>query len=203
LEPAVNIWDERYATGEYYYGLEPNEWLAACAAQFRPGGRVLSLGEGEGRNAAWLAARGHSVLGVDGSAVAVEKARRLAAERGLPFQMEVADLSTFEPEQAAWDAVILIFVHLPPALRQLVHARAQAALVPGGVLVIEAFTPGQLAFTSGGPRDRDLLYAPDVLLADFSGIAWDTFEAALIDLHEGAHHEGRAAVVRGLGRRAA
>jgi SAM-dependent methyltransferase len=200
---AMTTWDQRYAVGEYWYGVAPNEWLVSCARHIMPRGRVLSLGEGEGRNAVWLAAQGFAVQGVDGSPVAVAKAERLAAERGVGIEMRAADLAAFEPAVSAYDAVVLVFLHLPPTIRRQVHARAEAALTPGGLVILEAFTPAQLSLTSGGPRERDLLYEADLLRADFPGIDWDTLEVTTSELHEGRGHEGPASVVRGLGRRRA
>jgi 2-polyprenyl-3-methyl-5-hydroxy-6-metoxy-1,4-benzoquinol methylase len=197
----MSMWDERYAAVDLAYGAEPNRWLAAQAGKIRPGGRVLSIGEGEGRNATWLAAQGFRVDAVDGSRVGLEKAQRLAAARGVTISTSVADLATFQPEDAAYDAVVAIFVHLPPAVRAFAHAAAQAALVPGGVLVLEAFTERQLALASGGPKQRELLYSADLLRADFPRIAWEVLEEAEVVLDEGPFHQGKAAVVRGLGRR--
>jgi hypothetical protein len=96
---------------------------------------------------------------------------------------------------------VLIFLHLPPPLRALVHARAQASLASGGLLILEAFTPRQLAFTSGGPRQLEALYEPEALRQDFPGIAWEVLREEETELDEGPLHRGKAAVVRGLGGR--
>jgi 2-polyprenyl-3-methyl-5-hydroxy-6-metoxy-1,4-benzoquinol methylase len=197
----MSMWDERYAAVDLAYGAEPNRWLAEQAGKIRPGGRVLSLGEGEGRNAVWLAARGFRVDAVDGSRVGLEKAQRLAAARGVTISTSVADLASFRPEEAAYDAVVAIWVHLPPPVRAVAHAAAQAALVRGGLLVVEAFTEKQLALSSGGPKQRDMLYGPDLLRGDFPRIAWEVLEEAEVVLDEGPFHQGKAAVVRGVGRR--
>jgi len=197
----ASIWDERFSGEGYVYGTAPNGWLEAWAGRLEPGSRVLSLGEGEGRNGVWLATQGHRVEAVDGSSVGLGKARRLATERGVAIQTTVADLATFVPASGAYDAVVLIFLHLPPPLRSLVHARAEAALAPGGVMVLEAFTPRQLAFTSGGPKQLELLYEPVALRLDLPGIAWEVLREEEIELDEGPLHRGKAAVVRGFGRR--
>jgi hypothetical protein len=105
------------------------------------------------------------------------------------------------PAPGGYDAVVLIFLHLPPPLRALVHARAESALAPGGVLVIEAFTLRQIAFTSGGPKQVEALYEPETLRQDFPGIAWEVLREEETELDEGPLHRGKAAVVRGLGRR--
>jgi SAM-dependent methyltransferase len=196
----VGFWDERYSVAEYVYGTAPNRWLEAEAHRIRRGGRVLSLGEGEGRNAVWLAEQGWQVVAVDASAVGLEKARRLAEARGVELTTVVADVATWRPAAASFDGVVLVYLHLPPAARPAVHAAAAAALRPGGVLVVEAFTPRQLAFSSGGPRQPEMLYEPEEIRAEFPGIAWEVLEEVEVELVEGTFHTGRAAVVRGVGR---
>lgn len=197
----MSFWDERYSGDDYAYGTEPNRWLVEHVERIAPGGRVLSLGEGEGRNAVWLAEHGFFVDAVDGSPVGLEKARRLAVLRGVRIDTVVEDLSRYQAAPSAYDALLLAFVHLPPALRVIVHAKGAVALKPGGVVILEAFTPRQLAFSSGGPKDPAALYEPDAIRADFPGVSWDILEEVETELDEGAHHRGRAAVLRGVGRR--
>jgi 2-polyprenyl-3-methyl-5-hydroxy-6-metoxy-1,4-benzoquinol methylase len=197
----MNPWDERFAKEGFTYGTEPSRWLVESAPHFRAGGSVLCLGEGEGRNGVWLARQGFTVEAVDGSSVGLAKARHLAATHGVLLRTTVADLEAHVPETGRHDAVVLVFLHLPPALRRLVHARAAAALAPGGLVVLEAFTPRQLAFTSGGPRQVDMLYEPATIRADFPGVDWEVLEEQEVDLDEGPLHQGRAALVRGRGRR--
>jgi SAM-dependent methyltransferase len=196
-------WNERFSGEGFVFGTEPNRWLVTQAARIVPGGRVLSLGEGEGRNAVWLAGRGLRVEAVDGSAVGLQKASRLAAERGVTIGTRVIDLAEFRPGPEPFDAVVLVFLHLPPGLREAVHRAAAASLRPNGVAIVEAFTPGQLAFTSGGPKQPDMLYTEGLLRGDFPGISWDVLEESRVDLDEGPGHQGPAAVVRGVGRRTA
>ena len=195
----MSFWDERYSRDEYVYGVAPNRWLASESRRIRPGGRVLSLGEGEGRNAVWLAERGFEVVAVDASAVGLEKARRLAASRGVTIQTHLEHLAGYRPEPASYDALVLVYLHLGPKHRAAVHAAGAAALKPGGVVIVEAFTPGQLAHRSGGPKQLDFLYDAATLRADLAGVSWDVLEELEIDLAEGPLHQGRAAVVRGVG----
>ncbi len=194
-------WDERYGAEEYVYGTEPSPWLMAQAPRIQPGGRVLSLGEGEGRNAVWLAQRGFSVLAVDGSSVGLAKARRLAATRGVEITTVVADLETWAPPVGGFDAVLLMYLHLPFTVRRHVHTMAWTSLRPGGIVILEAFTPRQLAYSSGGPKQVDMLYEPAVLRDDFPGVTWDVLEEIETDIDEGPLHRGRAALVRAVGER--
>lgn len=197
----MNPWDERFATDGFAYGTEPSRWLVQHAGRIPRTLPVLALGEGEGRNAVFLAGLGLDVEAVDGSPVGLAKASRLAASRGVALRTTVADLAGFVPPEGRFGAVILVFLHLPPALRASVHARAAAALAPGGVVILESFTPAQLAFSSGGPRQPDMLHDPATIRADFPGVAWEVLQEVEADLDEGPLHQGRAALLRGLGRK--
>jgi SAM-dependent methyltransferase len=197
----LNPWDERFAGEGFAYGTEPSRWLVEHAGRFPRGLPVLALGEGEGRNAVFLAGLGLDVEAVDGSPVGLAKAARLAASRGASLRTTVADLADFVPAPGVFGGVVLVFLHLPPLLRATVHARAAAALAPGGVVVLEAFTPRQLARSSGGPKQADMLYEPAILRADFPRVEWEVLEDREADLDEGPLHQGRAALLRGLGRK--
>lgn len=200
MNPA--FWDNRYATPEFVFGTEPNDFLRQCA-DLIPAGPVLCLGEGEGRNAVFLAGRGHAVTAVDQSATGLAKARRLAAERGFTLDTAVADLSDYPIQSGAWAAIVSIFLHLPPELRAQVLARAAAGLQPGGVLILEAYTPAQLAFGTGGPKDVELLPTLAGLRAELAGLDLVIARECERDVIEGAGHSGRAAVVQVLARRGA
>lgn len=190
------FWDSRYGEPGYAYGTEPNAFLRDQSNRLAPGSRVLVVGDGEGRNGVWLASRGHDVLSVDASAVGLAKARRLAAERGVPLQTEEADLSLWRWPVAAFDAVVSIFLHFRPDIRARMHAAMLAALKPGGLLILEAFTPDQLKYSSGGPRDREMLYTSDLLRQDMKAGEILQLEEMVTDLDEGKYHRGPAAVVR-------
>jgi len=197
-------WDRRYAGDAYAYGTEPNDFLREHGARI-PSGPVLSLGEGEGRNAIYLARLGHRVVAVDQSAVGLAKARRLAEARGVGdhFEAIVADLTAYDPEPGTFAGVVSIFLHLPAPLRTEVHARAKRALAPGGMILLEAYTPAQLAHGTGGPKDLALLYSLEELRTDFDGLDLEVAREIERDVVEGAHHVGRAAVVQILAKKPA
>ncbi len=199
---AGTIWDERFKGDEFVYGREPNLWLAAQTAHFPPAGQALALGDGEGRNGVWLAGRGFRVTAVDSSSVGLEKAQRLAresgcAERYLPVCSQVQDWSW---PVATFAVAALIYLHVPSVLRREMHGWVARSLAPGGLLVLEAFTPRQLAFRTGGPSDADLLYEPEELRRDFAGLEILQLEETELDLQEGRLHRGRSAVVRVVAR---
>lgn len=198
---AMNFWDQNFAAAGYKYGTQPNAFLVWQAQRIAPGSEVLVPGDGEGRNGVWLAQQGHRVTAMDGSAVGLQKAQALAAERGVTLTAVHGDLADWSPDPASFDAVVLTFVHLPRALRADAHRRLAAGLRPGGVLLLEAFHPQQLQHGSGGPKDAAMLYTAELLRADFDDaletlMAWE----GEITLEEGSGHQGRAHVTRFVGR---
>lgn len=198
----VASWNERYSTPEHFYGTAPNAFLAAQAHHI-PAGPVLCLAEGEGRNAVHLAALGHAVTAVDQSAVGLAKARRLAETRGVALATVVADLAAYSILPDAWSGIVSIFAHLPRALRRTVHAAAVRGLRPGGVFLLEAYTPAQLAFATGGPKDPALLMRLPDLRGELTGLELLVAQEIEHEVVEGSGHSGRAAVVQILGRKPA
>ncbi len=197
------FWDERYQGADYAYGEAPNAFLASLSLPSE--GRALVPGDGEGRNGVYLARCGLAVETLDLSAQGVEKARRLADARGVRIDARQADVLAWDWPEAVYDLVALLYLHLPAPQRRLLHARAMAALKPGGRVVLEAFTPAQIekqkAGARGGPRDAALLYSAEDLRADFAGAEIERLEEAEVDLHEGALHVGASAVVRLVARK--
>lgn len=196
------MWDERYAADEYVYGTLPNDFLVSRVASL-PRGRVLCLGEGEGRNATWLAQQGFEVHAVDASAVGMEKARRLAHGRGVAVATTIADLATWDAGEAQWDAIVSIFCHLPPPVRARVHGRIAHWLRPGGVFLLEAYTPDQLALETGGPPVAELMMTLAGLRAELAGLAIEHGVETVRRVVEGRLHHGDGAVVQVLARRPA
>lgn len=197
------FWDARYAGTGYLYGTDPNAWLAAEAHRLRPGGRVLAVADGEGRNGVWLARRGFAVTSVDVSAQGLAKARALAARQGVPLATVQADLRDWDWPVAAFDGVVAIFAHFPRPVRALLHRRMLEALVPGGLLLLEAYSPYQHLYRTGGPQDLDLLYSAFRLREDLAGAELLLLEEVETEIAEGTGHRGRSAVVRCVARRPA
>jgi SAM-dependent methyltransferase len=193
-------WDERYAEPGFAYGAEPNDFLAAVA-QHIPPGPVLSLGEGEGRNAVFLAALGHDVLAIDQSAVGLEKARRRAAGRGLRIRTQQADLRDYPIEPGSWAGIVSIFCHMPPAVRVPLHAAVARGLRPGGVFVLEAYTPRQFGRGTGGPPSPEMMVTLADLTAELAGLEFLHALELERDVREGAYHTGLASVVQLVARR--
>ena len=109
-------WDERFSEPGFSYGTAPNEFLVSIADKI-PHGRILSLAEGEGRNAVYLASLGYQVTAVDGSEVGLRKALALATERDVTITTIHADLSDFAKDPEDWHGIVAIYCHVPSAIR--------------------------------------------------------------------------------------
>lgn len=191
-----DFWNTRYAESGYAYGTEPNAFLVSCSHYLKPGLQALAVADGEGRNGVWLAQQGLAVLSVDASEVGLRKTRELAADRGATLRTEQADLTTWPWPESAFDVVAAIYVHFPPEVRARMHRAMFNALRPGGVLILEAFTPEQLKYKSGGPPVAEMLYTAALLRIDFAGAEFLVLDECVTDLAEGKYHRGPAAVVR-------
>ncbi len=188
------MWDQRYGSDGYIYGTQPNSFLAENAKLLT--GPVLSLAEGEGRNAVFLASLGLEVLGVDGSEVGLAKARALAESRGLVVQTEVADLATYEPPENCYGSVVSISCHLPNAVRRRLHRLVERSLKPGGIFLLEGYTKSQLGRDTGGPKDPDLLAGRLELEEDFQNCELVLSQEIEREVIEGEYHSGLASVVQ-------
>ena len=195
-------WDERYSGDDFFYGTQPNEFLRDQAGALPPGQPVLCLAEGEGRNAVFLAERGFDVTAVDQSSVGLEKAVALAVQRGVRIATIVANLADWDLDRPdGWGCIVSIWCHLPSALRASVHRQACAALKPGGILILEAYTPEQLKFRTGGPADPDLMPTLAQLRSELSGLSFEVAHECQREVHEGRGHDGPSAVVQVVARR--
>lgn len=194
-------WDERYGKAEYFYGTEPNDFLRQWSSEIPPGGEVLCLAEGEGRNAVFLAQQGFRPLAVDQSPVGLGKAVQLATARGVHLDTLVADLAVYQVEPNRWDGIVSIWCHLPSALRAAVHRQVAAGLKVGGVFLLEAYTPAQLAHGTGGPKDLDLLPTLAALREELAGLELVHAVEIEREIHEGPGHAGQSAVVQVVARR--
>lgn len=189
------MWDERYSEEAYAFGTEPNDFLRTSLKQL-PDGTALCIGDGEGRNGVWLAEQGFAVTSVDASSVGLEKAKALAHQRGVALSTVHADLAEFEIGHEHWDVVVSIFCHLPPPLRRRVHRDIVAGLRPGGVFVLEAYTPAQIAFGTGGPKTADMTVQLAFLRQELEGLTLLHGEELEREVHEGKYHNGHSAVVQ-------
>lgn len=192
------MWDERYSSEEYVYGKDPNEFLANTADKI-PKGKVLCIAEGEGRNAVFLAERGYDVVAVDSSAVGLEKARKLAQERGVSIETMVCDLADFEIQPESWDGIVSIFAHVPQQVRKQLHRKIVNGLRSGGTLILEAYRPDQLKYKTGGPPTAEFMMTLPDLEQELKGLDFEYGVELDRDVVEGKFHTGKGAVVQIIG----
>lgn len=170
-------WNRRYAGTELLWTAAPNQTLVS-EVEHLASGRALDVGCGEGRNAVWLAEKGWQVTGVDFSDVALDKARHLAEARGVSVEWVLADLRSYRPEHHAYDLVVVLYLHLPAGGRRDIHAACARSLRRGGVLVVLGHDVTNLSDGYGGPQDASILFTPDDVVADLSGVTGVTVERA-------------------------
>ena len=193
------MWNERYASSEFAYGTEPNSFLVQNASLLSS--PVLSLAEGEGRNAVFLASLGLDVLGVDASDVGLAKAQKLAASKGVSIQTEVADLAAYEPRENHYGSVISISAHLPSQVRNRLYPLIARSLKPGGVILLESYAKSQLSRNTGGPKDPDLLMDVAELEQQFPNCEPILAQEIEREIIEGKFHTGLASVVQFIARK--
>jgi ubiquinone/menaquinone biosynthesis C-methylase UbiE len=162
-------WDERYGTEELIWKAEPNRFLVEELDALAPG-RALEVACGEGRNAVWLASKGWRVTGADFSRAGLAKAQRLATGRGVEVTWVEADVVEWRPPTASFDLVVVMYLHLPAEQRRQALAHATAALAPGGVLLVVGHDTSNLLKGTGGPQDPAVLFTPEEIVEDLSGL---------------------------------
>ncbi|MBX9775988.1 MAG: methyltransferase domain-containing protein [Xanthobacteraceae bacterium] len=195
-------WNERYSTPDYHFGKAPNAFLRSQQDLLKPGLKVLSVCDGEGRNGVWLAEQGLDVHTFDFSPNAIAKARALAAERGVSLRIDEGDIHTWQWPDADYDVVVAIFIQFSPVPeRDKVFAGLRKALKRGGLLLIEGYRPEQLKYGTGGPKETAQLYTRELLektFGDFASLDIREYDAVL---NEGERHVGLSAVIDLVGRK--
>ena len=198
------FWSQRYRdAGEaYLFGTAPNAFLTREGHRLPEGATVLSVADGEGRNSVWLAEHGCRVVATEISPIAVGKAQHLATERNVDVTFVVADVLDWDWPVAAYDAVVAIFIQFAgPEERAILFRNMQAALKPGGLLLLQGYTPEQLVHGTGGPPSLANLYTEDMVRSAFSGMHIEHLRSYEDVLAEGKAHCGRSALIEMVARR--
>jgi SAM-dependent methyltransferase len=191
------MWDERYSAKEYAYGTTPNEFLVEKVSRI-PKGKVLSLAEGEGRNAVFLAKQGYAVTAVDSSLVGLNKARKLAEENDVIVEFIHADLADYDLGEYRWDGIVSIFCPLPSSLRKELYKRVIAGLKQNGVFLLEAYTPDQLKYGTGGGNSADVMQSKESLRLELAGLKFKHLIELEREVIEGVYHTGTGSVVQAI-----
>jgi cyclopropane fatty-acyl-phospholipid synthase-like methyltransferase len=200
--PELTRWQERFAAPGYLFGTEPNAFLKDHAHLLRKGEKALAIADGEGRNGVFLAEQGLDVLSVDFSPIAQDKARKLAAERGVTLRIEQVDIIDWDWPSEAFDVVAAIFFQfvLPPE-RDKIFAGIKKTLKPGGLLLLEGYGLKQLEYKTGGPSNPTQLYTRELLeqaFGDFSSLDIREYDRVV---NEGDRHAGMSALIDAVGRK--
>lgn len=202
FEDAARVWNERFDVPEFVFGTAPNAYLASQAHLLAPGQRALAVADGEGRNSVWLARQGLQVDAFDVSSVGVEKARAFAREAGVEVDYRVCDCDAWDWQAGAYDVIAAIFIQFAdPAMRSRLFARMRDALKPGGILILQGYTPKQLEFKTGGPGVLENLYTEELLRTEFASLQMVDLRMYEAVLGEGARHVGPSALVGMVARR--
>ena len=197
----MTIWDQKYNTTDFLYGEQPNSFLVEQSQHIKPNSKILCLAEGEGRNAVFLAKLGHQVTAVDLSQVGLNKLHQLAQKNHVTIQTICSDLSDYPFPQDYFDVVVSIWCHLPPHLRNEVHKKVYKALRPKGLFILEAYTPKQLFYKTGGPADESLLVQLEDIKNDFPELNACLARECERFIEEGQGHKGQSAVVQFVGQK--
>lgn len=201
MSQGAEFWNHKYAGPDYVYGTQPNHFLKTRAPRlFSRGMKILSLGEGEGRNAVWLARRGCQMTAVDCSARALEKLRRFAARMDVDIATRCTDVVDFDLGSERWDAVIILHLHLAPRTRRTIHRRVVRALRPGGFVLLEALRPKQRTREKSPAELPEHLYSPKALRRDFRTLHLQ--HLSVEDRYvEAGEHRGMTSVVNLVGQK--
>lgn len=194
---ATQFWNERFDTQEFIFGKEPNEYLVDQAAKYlKKGDKVLCIADGEGRNGVWLAKQGMKVVGFDASDIALEKAKQFAKDNRVDIEYSFSDTDSFTWGANTYDAIIGIFIQFAdPQMRERIFRQTHTALKPGGIFILQGYTPKQLEYKTGGPSLIEHLYTEDLirkLANDFQILELCSYEKSL---SEGPRHTGMSAIL--------
>lgn len=195
------LWNQRYSLEEYKYGKEPNQFFKEELSKLKSG-LIILPGEGEGRNAVYAAACGWEVDAFDFSEEGKIKALKFAEDSVVKINYDIKDFSEFKPDNEKYDAAAIIFIHLEEEQRRFLFEKIIDSLKPGGKIIFECFEKDQINFSSGGPKEPDLLYSLEDVVNDFIDLDFEKLSKERVFLSEGIGHLGEGVVIRFLGRKA-
>ncbi|MGQ9806585.1 MAG: class I SAM-dependent methyltransferase [Chlorobiales bacterium] len=193
-------WNARYSEAGFIYGTEPNDFLNSTFNAI-PQGKVLMLGDGEGRNGVFLARQGYRITSVDYSSVGLEKAKHLARTHQVAIETTLCDLENFTIVPNSWQGIVSIFCHTLKPLRKKLHRAVVEGLVCGGVFLLEAYSPRQLQFGTGGPKQEELLMALDDVRQELDGLSFELAHENERHIAEGKYHTGKSSVIQIIARK--
>lgn len=194
---ATQFWNERFNNEEFIFGKEPNEYLVQQTLQYlKSGSSVLCIADGEGRNGVWLAKQGMRVTGFDVSDIALAKANQFAADNKVNIQYSLCDTDGFDWQSNTYDAVIGVFIQFAdPEMRARIFKQVHQTLKPGGLFILQGYTPKQLQYKTGGPSLIEHLYTEEMIRDLSHGFDILDLQCYEKELSEGARHTGMSALL--------
>lgn len=190
------MWNERYSKAGYLFGTEPAQFLRDHQAYLVAGAKSLAVADGEGRNSVFMAEQGLDVVAMDGSYIAIEKARALAMARNVTVDFNEADINHWDWSEATYDLVVAVFIQfVGPAQRDQIFAGIKRSLKPGGVVMLHGYTPEQIALGTGGPPCADNMYTTGLLARRFDDFEVLELNAYQRVVEEGEGHAGHSALI--------
>ena len=198
-------WNERYSKDGFAYGKEPNNYFRQQLQQL-PAGKILLPAEGEGRNAVYASLMGWTVSAFDISVAGKNKALDLAATNGVNINYLVGELQRLNYDPSEFDAIALIYAHVPAAIKSSYHRILDSLLRKGGTIIFEAFSKSHIEYNLkdnkvGGPTDPAMLFSVEEIRADFPDYEVIELTEQEIGLIEGSFHNGVGSVIRFTGRK--
>jgi len=197
---SAEMWDERFASFEYKYGKEANEFIRSNY-HLIPKGEVLSIGEGEGRNSVFLAQQGFKVTALDYSIEGLKKTEKLAKENLVKLDLIHADVTEYNFGQKKWQGIVSIFCHFDKVNREKVNNRCVEALKTNGIFLLEAYSPNQLKYATGGPKSLDLLMNLQDIKKELNGLNFQQSKEIVREISEGSLHKGLGSVIQIIGKK--
>ncbi len=192
----AQVWNALFDSPEYLFGTEPNAYLVGKQYDLKTCKKVLLVADGEGRNSVWCAQQGMDVDAFDLSENAVIKAKKLADEKKVAVNYFINGIDDWNWVNDHYDAVIIIFAQFAtPNMRARLFTHCIQTLKPGGLLILQGYTPKQLEFGTGGPSKIDHLYTEKLLQDAFQTMEILELKSYEAFINEGTKHTGLSALI--------
>lgn len=206
MNKMLEMWDTRYSSEDYAYGVHPNTFFKSIIEKYKPEGKILLPAEGEGRNAIYAAQKGFNVFAFDISLEGKKKALKLSKKEKVKINYEVGEFFELNLINNEFDVAALIFAHFPPQLLSSYHAKIGELIKPNGLIILEGFSKNHLKYRNenpniGGPNKEEMLFSKEAIRNDFPDFEILQLEEIEVELIEGKYHNGTGSVIRFVGRK--
>jgi len=189
-------WDKSFSGKDYVYGKTENEFINLMSNIIPEGSKVGCFAEGEGRNAVYLAKIGHDVTAYDQSTVGLSKTKNLASQNNVDVNTVEIDLTVEKVKPHQYDAVVMVFGHVPKKDQLFFLENMIASLKPGGYMIFEVYSEAQLMYKTGGPGSIERLYDPENILNWIKNYKCIHFYYGEVERNEGKRHVGLSHVIQ-------